>query len=239
MIAPVSVARSTIAARLEAVLRVPEHVGEHQPPLGVGVDHLDGVALHRAHHVARTLRLAVGHVLDQPDQPDDVGRRLAQRQRPHHPGDDAGAAHVHRHLLHARRGLDRDAAGVEHHPLADQRQRRRVAAALPLHDHDLRRALRALRRPRAACASRARRARARPAPRPRRRAPCSPVSRSANSVVVSTFAGSLVRSRVKYTPSACAASGAQAASLRLGRLDEEGGGPVRRRAPPARASGSR
>ena len=53
------------AARLEALLRVPEHVGQHEPALGVGVDHLDGVALHRAHHVARALRLAVGHVLDQ------------------------------------------------------------------------------------------------------------------------------------------------------------------------------
>ena len=44
----------------------------------------------------------------------------------------------------------------------------------------------------------------------------SAISRSANSVVVSTFAGSLVRSRVMNTPAACAASGAHAASAASG-----------------------
>ncbi len=39
-----------------------------------------------------------------------------------------------------------------------------------------------------------------------------PSSRAANSVVVSTLAGSLVRSRVKNTPSASARSGAKAVS---------------------------
>ena len=33
-------------ARLEALLRVPEHVGQHEPPLGVGVEDLDGLARH-------------------------------------------------------------------------------------------------------------------------------------------------------------------------------------------------
>ena len=44
----------------------------------------------------------------------------------------------------------------------------------------------------------------------------APVSRSANSVVVSTFAGSLVRSRARNTPSAWAASGEKAAAAASG-----------------------
>ena len=47
MTAPVSVARSIIALRLEPLLGVAEHVGEHEAALGVGVDHLDGLAGHR------------------------------------------------------------------------------------------------------------------------------------------------------------------------------------------------
>ena len=65
-------------------------------------------------------------------------------ERLHHARDDAGAAHVHRHLFHAAGGLDRDAAGVEDDALADQRERPGVAAALPLHHHDLGRAVRPL-----------------------------------------------------------------------------------------------
>jgi hypothetical protein len=51
---------------------------------------------------------------------------------PHDAGDDARAAHVHRHVFHARRGLDRDAAGVEHDALADQREGR-LAFPAPCH----------------------------------------------------------------------------------------------------------
>ena len=42
--------------RLEALLRVPKAIGEHHAPLGVGVEHLDGLAGHRRDDVARTLR---------------------------------------------------------------------------------------------------------------------------------------------------------------------------------------
>ena len=46
-------------------------------------------------------------------EPRDRGGRL----------DHGGAArHVHLHLLHLARGLDRDAAGVEGHRLADERR---------------------------------------------------------------------------------------------------------------------
>ena len=41
MIAPVSVARSMIARGTHIVLRVPERVGENEPPFGVRIDDLD------------------------------------------------------------------------------------------------------------------------------------------------------------------------------------------------------
>ena len=85
-------------------------------------------------------------------------------------------------------------------PLPTSANGRRVAAALPLHHDDLGRALRALPdREQRAHAERLELA-APPAPRPRRRARAAPTSRSANSVVVSTLAGSLTRSRVKIDP---------------------------------------
>jgi hypothetical protein len=74
------------------------------------------------HHVAGSLCPPVGHVFHQPDQTHDIRLGLPQRQRPHDARDDTRAAHVHRHVFHAAGRLDRDAAGVEHHPLADQRK---------------------------------------------------------------------------------------------------------------------
>ena len=55
---------------LEALVHVMQHVGEHEPALGVGVDDLDGLAGHRVDDVARALRLAVRHVLDEADGAD-------------------------------------------------------------------------------------------------------------------------------------------------------------------------
>ena len=200
MIAPVSVARSIIAAGLKRSCAYQSTSASTSRPFGVGVDHLDGVALHRAHHVARALRLAVGHVLHQPDQPDDVGRRLAQRQRLHDAGDHAGAAHVHGHLLHALRRLDRDAAGVEDHALADRARaappRRRPSTASPRPWTGSRSPA----PPRGACACRALELAAPPAPRPRRRDRAGPSGGRRTRSVVSTFAGSLTRSRVKIDP---------------------------------------
>ena len=56
--------------RLEAVLHVPEHVGEDEAALGVGVDDLDGLARQRGDDVAGALGVAVGHVLDEADGAD-------------------------------------------------------------------------------------------------------------------------------------------------------------------------
>ena len=54
--------------RLEAVLRVPERIGEHEPAFGVGIDDLDGLAGHRRDDVAGPIGVAVGHVLDEADR---------------------------------------------------------------------------------------------------------------------------------------------------------------------------
>ncbi len=55
----------------------------------------------------------------------------------HDARDGAGPAHVHRHVLHARRGFDADAAGIEDHALADQGEGFLVSPAVPFHHHDL------------------------------------------------------------------------------------------------------
>ena len=77
-IAPVSVARSTIVFGLKLLLRPGHRVAQHQPAFGVGVDHLDRLARHGGDDVARALGVAVGHVLDQAADADDVGLGLAQ-----------------------------------------------------------------------------------------------------------------------------------------------------------------
>src|SRR5882757_6573889 len=131
--------------RLELLLRVPHGVAQDQPALGIGVDDLDGLARHALDHVARPLGVAVRHVLDQSANAHDVGARLAAGQQAHRAGDGAGAAHVPFHVFHAAGGLQRDAAGVEAHALADQRHRLlRLGPVHPAHHQELRFALTAL-----------------------------------------------------------------------------------------------
>ena len=109
--------------RLEALLRVPETIGEHHAALGVGVEHLDGLSRHRRDDVARTLRAAARHVLDEPDDADGVDLRLALGELVHQPDHAGRARHVALHVLHAGGGLERDAAGVEGDALADDGDR--------------------------------------------------------------------------------------------------------------------
>ena len=124
------------ARRVEAVLGVPHHIGQDQTPLGIGIDHLDRVALHRCHHIARPLRRAGGHILDQTDQTDHMGGRAAAGQRMHDTRHHTCTPHIHGHIFHAARRLEADPAGIEHHALADQSQRRALGT-LPLQNRDL------------------------------------------------------------------------------------------------------
>ena len=105
---------------LEALLAVPHHIAQYEAALGVGVDDLDRLAGIAGHHVAGALGRAAGHVLDQADQPHHVHLRLAPGQGRHGADDRPGAGHVPLHVLHAARGLDGDAAGVERDALADE-----------------------------------------------------------------------------------------------------------------------
>src|SRR6266851_1420548 len=122
--------------RLVFGVDVVEHVGEHQPAFRIGIDDLDGLARHRLDDVAGPLRLAVRHVLHEPDRADRVDLRLAGGQRLHQSDHAGGARHVALHVLHVGGRLDRNAAGIEAHALADERNRRGAAlAALPAHHH--------------------------------------------------------------------------------------------------------
>ncbi len=115
-----------------------ERIAQHQPPLGIGVEDFDGLARHRRDDIAGALGIAVGHVFHQPAHADDVRPRLAQRERLHRACDRTGAAHVPLHVFHARARLQGNAAGVEGHALADQRQIGVASAlALPFHHQQL------------------------------------------------------------------------------------------------------
>ena len=109
--------------RLEPLLAVGHDVGQHQPPLGIGVDHLHRLARKRLHHVARPLRVAGRHVLHHADQPHRVHLGPPPGERRHQPDHRRAAGHVELHVLHAARRLDGDAAGVEGHALADEGDR--------------------------------------------------------------------------------------------------------------------
>ena len=62
---------------------------------------------------------------------------LAGGQRQHRAGDGGGPAHVAFHAHHAGAGLERQAAGIKAHALADECDGLRLsfARAVPLHDH--------------------------------------------------------------------------------------------------------
>jgi hypothetical protein len=84
------------------------------------------------------LRLAVGHVLDQPADADDVDLGVARGERVQRTGHRPGTAHVPLHVFHPRWRLQGNAAGIEGHALADEDHGHRVAAAVPPHDENLR-----------------------------------------------------------------------------------------------------
>ncbi len=131
--------------RVMRLLHPGDRVAQHQPAFGIGVEDLDRLARHRGDDITGALGVAVGHVLDQSAHADHIGLGLAQRDRLHRAGDRAGTAHVPLHVFHAGSGFQGNAAGVEGHALADQRQRRITGArAVPLQRQQPRVAPRAL-----------------------------------------------------------------------------------------------
>ena len=128
-------------AWLEALLRVPQYIGEHEAAFGIGVQHFDSLPRHRRDNVARSLGIARRHVLDEADQPDRINSRLASRQRQHQSGNASGTAHVALHVFHAGCRFHGNAAGIEHHAFADKAHRLGALrlGTVPLHDRDARR----------------------------------------------------------------------------------------------------
>ena len=109
-----------------ALGRERQTVGEDQPSLGVGVEDLGGLAVAEREHVPGADRVTARHVLDHRRVGDDLGLHAQLRERRHRRDDRRRAGHVGLHGLHAAAGLEREAARVEHHTLADQRDQPRA-----------------------------------------------------------------------------------------------------------------
>ena len=103
------------------LLHISQCIAEDQTPFGVGIEHLDRLSRHRRDHIAGPLCIAAGHIFDRGHDADQIELEL-QLDRGEERAEHAGrTAHVEFHFLHARAGLDRNAAGVEGDALADQR----------------------------------------------------------------------------------------------------------------------
>ena len=186
-------------------------VGEHEPALGVGVEHLDGPAVADGEHVAGLGGPAPGHVLGRGRDgrhPHPHPELAARRHRGQHRG---GPAHVGLHGDHAVGGLERQPTGVEGDALAHEHHVRHPAV-------DGRRGRRARRR---SCSSRGGSAEPRATPSsppsrssamrcssqtstvtPGRPAACSCGRPRPKRVGVIELGGSLTRSRARHTASA-------------------------------------
>jgi hypothetical protein len=99
--------RCDVDDRVGAFLaRQGERVGEDQPAFGVGVQHLDRLAVADLEHVAGSDRVAARHVLDERDVGEHT-RLHAEVAQDRHRRDHCGRTrHVGLHRLHARGGLE-------------------------------------------------------------------------------------------------------------------------------------
>mmetsp|Transcript_12888 Transcript_12888/g.42152 ORF Transcript_12888/g.42152 Transcript_12888/m.42152 type:complete len:263 (+) Transcript_12888:369-1157(+) len=110
-----------LAARL--CLCVDERVGQRQPPLGVGVDHLDRLAVARSQNVTGTHRRLRNHVLAR--RHDEVHLNPSWRSVGEHarcPEHRSCAPHVELHLFNHRAGAGLDVVSprVKGETLADE-----------------------------------------------------------------------------------------------------------------------
>ena len=121
-------------ARGAQLARQAQAVGQEQAALGVGVTDLDLEACVGVDHVARAEGVGADGVLGAGDHRDE-GRGAARATEGVERADHgASAAHVLAHQEHAARGLDAQAARVEHDALADDADPGRDAAGAVL-DH--------------------------------------------------------------------------------------------------------
>ena len=117
-------------------VRIIERVAQDQAALGVSVENLDRLTRGAGDDVAGLHGAAAGHVLAGRYQSDQIDPEFGARReidRRQHRG---GAAHIVFHLIHRRRVLERDAAGVEGDALAYQHQWCAAAARAAIFQHD-------------------------------------------------------------------------------------------------------
>ena len=81
-------------------------IGQHQPALGIGVDDLDGLAVHGGDDVTRTRSRAAGHVFRHGQQTGDAQGWLQTTNRGNSAQHGGGSAHVVFHFLHRVGGLE-------------------------------------------------------------------------------------------------------------------------------------
>ncbi len=107
-----------------------QRIGQHQPPLGIGVVDLDRLAVARGQDVAGAETVGGHGVFHRRDQHPQPQGQFGGHDHPGQPQNGCRAAHVFLHQPHRPPGFQVQAAGVETHPLAHQRQgRTRLAPA--------------------------------------------------------------------------------------------------------------
>ena len=102
-----------------------QRVREHQAAFGIGVANFDRDPLPAAQHIARPEGIAGNRVFDSRNENPQADREFRRHDHLRQTQDGGSTAHVLLHQQHARGGLDVEAAGVETHTLADQRDLRR------------------------------------------------------------------------------------------------------------------
>ena len=109
--------------RLVDPARIGQRVGQDQPPLGVGVQNLDRLAVPRRVHVPDALRVLANHVFDQRHEHHEarvlwqpVGRLDPEIARQGHRHAAPGLVAIH--AQHARARFQIVPAAVKHHALA-------------------------------------------------------------------------------------------------------------------------
>ena len=91
MIAPLKGGQIDHEFRLQSLVHIVQHVGEHEAAFGIGIDDLDRLSRHGGDDVARPLRLAVGHILHHPMMPTALTLALRAASALHK-ADNAGRA---------------------------------------------------------------------------------------------------------------------------------------------------
>ena len=121
--------------RLEPGFRVMQGIRQHQPTLGISVDHLDGFTRHCRHDITRALGIAIGHIFNQANHTDNIFVYFASGNGGHSTRHSRRTAHIPLHIFHAFGRFQRDTTSIKRNPLANKCQRCLTAATAPVHDH--------------------------------------------------------------------------------------------------------